>query len=67
MKDNYKKALELTRLCSSVFGMRNYSAGYGKRNLDTNPAKKSPTYNLSGLQDVLGWPELVGVANQCLV
>lgn len=35
-----------------------YSAGYKKRNLDTNTDTKPSTYNLSRLQDVLKqwWP-----------
>lgn len=39
---------------SSLFGTRMCFAGNKKRNLDTNPATKPPTYNLSYLTDVLG-------------
>ena len=39
-------------LSPRLFGAGRYSAGYGKRNLDTNPATKTSTYNLSWGIDV---------------
>lgn len=47
----------------SFSGMGRYSLEYRKRNVDTNPATKSLTYNLWRN----GCTELVGVANQCLI
>lgn len=38
----------------SLFHMGRYSAGCAKRNLDTDPAINSSSYNLSCLEDVLG-------------
>ena len=39
---------------SSLFGLRRYSAGYGKRNLGSNPATVPLTNILSCLKDKLG-------------
>lgn len=55
--------MEPSPIHSSLFGMRSYSADYGKRNLNTNPATKLLTYNLFCLKDMLGnvGTEFVGV------
>lgn len=49
--------MEPSPLCSTIFGMRRYSAGYGNRKLEINPATKTLTYNMSFLTYML---ELMG-------
>lgn len=46
--------MEPSSFISSIFGPGRYSAGYQKRNINTNPITKTLTYNPSCLKDMPG-------------
>lgn len=66
IKHRKVKLVPTWSLHSNLFGVGIYSAGYGKRNMDTNLATKPLTYNLSCLKNML-CTELAGASNKHLI
>ena len=50
---SFDTCMEPLPVCSKSLWWREVVPGYGKRNLNTNPAAKLWTYNLSSLQEML--------------